>query len=545
MSNWTGILTLSVVIAGNSALGSGKFKLDDPLWVDADNLSIPQPTDRPLSKTIDLLQKTFTKPREGEVRAQNINTLGEVPDSSWFTNRMSRRVMTIDELVRGPDRGEGPDLSQTWVIIGAKTEGVTPGFRIRDGRGDVYFIKFDPLYLPQMATSAEVIGTKFFYAFGYNVPENYLTYWRPVYQIDSEAEVQWESGHVERLSNAYVKDVLKGVTQRPDGTIQVLASKLLPGRPVGPFDFQGIRLDDPNDIFPHQDRRELRGLRLFAAWLNHNDSDSVNTLDMYESGQGGSFVRHNLIDFGTVMGSGSIQPHARRVGNEYFIEFKPALKAAATFGIWDRPWRSIKYPDYKAVGRFESSYFQPQAWKPDYPNPAFDKMTPQDALWATRTVMRFSDEAVRAIVQTGKIDNPEAEDYLVDTLIERRDKIVRYYLTQINPLDGFTLSAAADGESSLEFVNLGVEAGFGSQCRYQYAWHRFDNQTETLSALGVPGETSQTTLSVPEDTAEFLMVRVSSSCPAQPLWRRNPVEVYLRNSANPSVVGIERADLRR
>ena len=106
MSNWTGILTLSVVIAGNSALGSGKFKLDDPLWVDADNLSIPQPTDRPLSKTIDLLQKTFTKPREGEVRAQNINTLGEVPDSSWFTNRMSRRVMTIDELVRGPDRGE-------------------------------------------------------------------------------------------------------------------------------------------------------------------------------------------------------------------------------------------------------------------------------------------------------------------------------------------------------------------------------------------------------------------------------------------------------
>ena len=545
MSNWTGILTLSVVIAGNSALGSGKFKLDDPLWVDADNLSIPQPTDRPLSKTIDLLQKTFTKPREGEVRAQNINTLGEVPDSSWFTNRMSRRVMTIDELVRGPDRGEGPDLSQTWVIIGAKTEGVTPGFRIRDGRGDVYFIKFDPLYLPQMATSAEVIGTKFFYAFGYNVPENYLTYWRPVYQIDSEAEVQWESGHVERLSNAYVKDVLKGVTQRPDGTIQVLASKLLPGRPVGPFDFQGIRLDDPNDIFPHQDRRELRGLGVFTAWLNHNDSDSVNTLDMYESGQGGSFVRHNLIDFGTVMGSGSIQPHARRVGNEYFIEFKPALKAAATFGIWDRPWRSIKYPDYKAVGRFESSYFQPQAWKPDYPNPAFDKMTPQDALWATRTVMRFSDEAVRAIVQTGKIDNPEAEDYLVDTLIERRDKIVRYYLTQINPLDGFTLSAAADGESSLEFVNLGVEAGFGSQCRYQYAWHRFDNQTETLSALGVPGETSQTTLSVPEDTAEFLMVRVSSSCPAQPLWKRNPVEVYLRNSANPSVVGIERADLRR
>ncbi len=541
MRNRTGIFALSIVIAGMSALEAGKFKSDDPLSVDPDKLSIPQPTERPLSKTIDLFQKTFTQPGEGEGQAQNVNTLGEVPDSSWFTNRMSRRVMTIEELVRGPDRGVGPDLSRPWVIIGAKTEGVTPGFRIRDGRGDIYFIKFDPLYWPQMATSTEVIGTKFFHAFGYNVPENYLAYWRPVYETDPEAEVLWESGHEAGLSRAYVEDVLKSVPKRPDGTIQVLASKLLPGRPVGPFDFQGIRSDDPNDIFPHQDRRELRGLRLFAAWLNHNDSDSVNTLDMYETrGQTRSFVRHYLIDFGTVMGSGSTQPHARRVGNEYYIEFNPALKAAATLGIWDRPWRHLKYPDYKAVGRFESSYFQAQAWKPDYPNPAFDKMTLQDALWATRTVMRFSDEAIRAIVKTGKIDNPEAENYLVATLIERRDKIVRYYLTQINPLDGFTLSVAANGGSSLEFVNLGVEAGFGSQCRYQYAWHRFDNETGSLSALGVPDEASQPALSVPEDSAEFLMVKLSSFCPGQPLWRRSPVEVYLRNSGSPSVVGIDR-----
>ncbi len=105
MRNRTGVFALSVVIAGNSALEGGKFKPDDPLSVDPDDLSISQPTDRPLSKTIDLLQKTFTKPREGEVQAQNIDTLGEVPDSSWFTNRMSRRVMTIDDLVRGPDRG--------------------------------------------------------------------------------------------------------------------------------------------------------------------------------------------------------------------------------------------------------------------------------------------------------------------------------------------------------------------------------------------------------------------------------------------------------
>ena len=73
--------------------------------------------------------------------------------------------------------------------------------------------------------------------------------------------------------------------------------KLLPGVPIGPFDFQGTRRDDPNDIFPHEDRRELRGLRIFDSWLNHNDSDSVNSLDMfYTDDNGASYVMHHRLD---------------------------------------------------------------------------------------------------------------------------------------------------------------------------------------------------------------------------------------------------------
>ena len=87
---------------------------------------------------------------------------------------------------------------------------------------------------------------------------------------------------------------------------------VLPGRPIGPFDVQGVRSDDPNDIFPHEDRRELRALQIFCAWLNHNDSDSVNTLDMYYTDdEGRSYVMHHLIDFGT---TGSCAPSACRIG---------------------------------------------------------------------------------------------------------------------------------------------------------------------------------------------------------------------------------------
>ncbi len=520
-------------------LPAEKFRSDDPLWDDPDRLSIPQPTNRPLSKTIDLFQKTFAKPKGGHVRAQNINSLGEVPNSSWFANRMSRRVMTVEELVRGPDQGDGPDMSKPWTIIGAKTEGVTPGFRIRDARGGVYFIKFDPIHWPQMATSTEVTGTKFFHAFGYHVPENYLVRWHPEYELDSNAEVIWESAQVTRLTRGYVKDVLEQVPRRPDGSIQVVASKFLPGRPIGPFDFQSVRSDDPNDIIPHQDRRELRAYRIFTAWLNHNDSDSVNTLDMYTTDEKGDrFVKHYLIDFGTIMGSGATQPHARRVGNEYYIAFKPALKSAATLGIWDRPWRNVKYRIFRSVGRFESKSFQPEKWKPDYPNPAFDKMQLQDALWATRTVMRFSNEAIRAIVETGQYDDASAADHVVATLIERRDKTVRYFLSQINPLDGFVASSAG-GKTNLRFTNLGVEAGLASACRYEYQWHRFDNETEAATELGSAATSSVPILPVQADEEPFLMVRISTLCPDQPAWKSS-VDVYLRNGSTPTVVGVER-----
>jgi len=129
-----GLLTVSGFPQGNT------FRSDDPLGVDPDQLPISQPKAVELSQTIDVLTNTFSLRPDKDVpipRAENVNTLGEVPDSSWFTNRMSQRVMTIEELVRGPNQLDGPDPSETWVIIDVKSEGITPGFTIRDGKDEV------------------------------------------------------------------------------------------------------------------------------------------------------------------------------------------------------------------------------------------------------------------------------------------------------------------------------------------------------------------------------------------------------------------------
>ena len=66
-----------------------------------------------------------------------------------------------------------------WRVIAAKTEGVTPGFTIKDAKGRTYQIKFDTLDNFEQGTGADVMGSKFFYALGYNTPENYIVYFRP------------------------------------------------------------------------------------------------------------------------------------------------------------------------------------------------------------------------------------------------------------------------------------------------------------------------------------------------------------------------------
>ena len=35
--------------------------------------------------------------------------------------------------------------------------------------------------------------------------------------------------------------------------------------------------------------------------------------------------------------------------------------------------RQVKYTVYPEVGRIEAAFFQPHAWKPEYPNPAFER----------------------------------------------------------------------------------------------------------------------------------------------------------------------------
>src|SRR6185503_14369136 len=102
-----------------------------------------------------------------------------------------------------------------------------------------------------------------------------------------------------------VLPVLHRVARNSNGSYRILASRLLPGKNLGGFKYYGTRPDDPNDVIPHEQRRELRALQVFAAWTNLVDVKALNTMDTLITIDGQSRVRHYLLDVGSTFGMGA------------------------------------------------------------------------------------------------------------------------------------------------------------------------------------------------------------------------------------------------
>lgn len=531
------LVTSAVVLTGNGQ----KFYPDDPIWLDPETQDASQASPVDISQQYDFVENTFLDPGDQTpTRALNVNTVDEVPDSSWFTNRTLRDAITRERLVRGPDTGDGPRPGP-WTVIGAKSEGITPGLTIRDSAEAVYFIKFDPPSNPEMASGAEIISTKFFHAFGYHTPENYIAMLRPeLLTIDPATRLADQDGRLRPMQPRDLEDLLEKAARNADGSYRVLASQALPGRPLGHFRYYGTRPDDPNDIHPHEHRRELRGLSVFAAWLNHDDSRSINTLDVLVPDGGRAFIRHYLLDFGSTLGSGSTQAQTSRAGNEFIWEARPTFLTMLTLGFYVRPWVSVPYPEIPAVGRIESTYYRPDNWKPEYPNPAFRNARPEDRFWAARIVSRFSDDDVRAVVQTARYSDPRATAYLTETILARKAKVLMTWLNATNPV----INVSLDDQGVLRFQNAAEEVGVAKPAeRYTVAWSRFDNAANAHTPVGSEVSVTTPTARAPREllSEPFVAVTIRGYHPDHPAWQ-HPLVAYFRRAPGGtwSLAGLER-----
>ncbi|BCS35864.1 hypothetical protein TBR22_A50990 [Luteitalea sp. TBR-22] len=542
------VVAAVLAAAGHSPrTASPRFYSDDPLQREPEVADASSAAEWDIDLFYDLAYQLFVTAGKAptNTRAGNINTVDEVPDSSWFTNRIGARPITAAELQRGPVTGPAP-ASDKWVLTREKSAGAAPGFTARDANGETWFVSFDAKANPRGATAAVVISTKIFWALGYNQVEYFVTEFdQDKTTIDPAATKRRPSGERTPITRDDVRELLEQVPREAGRPLRAAAGRMLPGRVIGGFRYQGTRPDDPNDVVPHEHRRELRALRVFGAWTNLTDMKAGNTLDTVVPHQGRSVVRHYLQDVGSTFGVGAQGPHDWNEGWEYIYQGSSTKRRLLTFGFGLSPWQTADYPDHPAVGRFEGASFAPETWKPRAPTLAYIEMRDDDAFWAARRVMAFSDDLIRAVVATGEIGDPAQEKYLADTLILRRDKIGRAYLPKINPIVDPVLGA--NGE--LSFGNAAVQYRFApAPTSYTATWARFDNATGATTPIGQTTSTEprmQAPAGLPTAPGSFIELELSARHPNHPSWERPVLVHFRRNGAGWTLVGLQRLPERQ
>ncbi len=472
-----------VAACAHQPISDVRFRNEPPVWrVNDRNALKNAPAERKYHRTLYQTDGFVVRraTRAMEMRdprhAADVNALDEVPDSTWFTNRIGVRDMSVDELRRGPNRMPGPFENRPWQITKSKSGGLSIGFVFEDSKGDTYLLKFDEAVRPEMETAAHIVVHRILWACGFNVPEDHVGYVsRDDLRISPKATKRDAFGNKVAMTDDDLDRALAQVAREKDGRIRVLASRYLDGKPIGPYPREGTRADDPNDRIPHELRRSLRGQLPIFAWLNHTDLQEDNTLDAFVDGH----VVHYLVDFGKALGVMGWGMKWKTVGYTYRLDAGIAVKSLLTFGLWERPWEGIEQPPFRGIGLYEAEHYDPANWRPNSPYWPLEDSDRLDGFWGAKILIRFSREQLRAVVNEAQLTDPRAAEYLLETLIARQRKTAQYWFGRVAPLDRFDIESSPHGDR-LCFSDLALVHGL-SRASTRYELTLFDEEGRELA----------------------------------------------------------------
>ncbi len=389
--------------------------------------------------------------------AVNANALDEVAESAWFQNRIATRPMSFEEIAKGAcspeqmliDAEHAPDGS--WIIDKGKDNGATAGFRVKiPGKGK-YMLKSDGP-MPERPSAASVIGSAVYHAVGFNIScEQVIYIKRSALKLTPGLTVTDNTSITHPFDEAALEKVLESTAKKGE-YLRFQASAWLDGRLLGPFRYEKTRDDDPNDVIDHRERRELRGGRLLAAWLDHFDAREQNTMDVWiaknpaagpDSSPG--YVRHHYLDTSDCFGSlWDWDGISRRLGRSYLLDWGDIGLDFITLGIGTRSYERIqKEPGLEVFGYYGTKEFVAEDWVNEYPNPAFSRMTERDGAWMARILARFSKTTVRQLADLGRFADSKKTEYLAKVMEGRISAILERYLTRLSPLGDVHLESGA------------------------------------------------------------------------------------------------------
>lgn len=310
----------------------------------------------------------------GGDEAWNVASDGGVPDGPFFTNR------NIVQVAPGSLRAFASESEPVgpWRLRKAKAAGKTPGFIGEDSLGRAYLVKLDHEDYPELGTSAEVIGARVVWLLGYHT--------LPVYLV----RVEGTGDH------------------RFDGR-RAAATPFLEHGVVGGFKYDHFRM-----------RREVRALRLAAAWLNDVDRVDNNTLVAIQDNRAICYQ----IDFNSSLGSWNGRPKEPWRGRRYAWDVEWQVVGFLTLGLFPSASPSGEV-DSPSTGRLAPPFGEARNWRGQNPNTAFDRLTQADAQWMARRLALISEAQLGEIVAAAEFGDPADADRVREWLRERRRWVLR------------------------------------------------------------------------------------------------------------------------
>jgi hypothetical protein len=548
------------MLLASCASANGAYPFRAPLEVDPDQRPFARaPEERFSGLYADGADQMFLRPFArlwavdpgGE--AVNVNALDEVPDSSWWTNRIGMESVSPEQAKEGPCAGI-PALDEDagpWEVFKAKPNGATPGFFISAPDGRKYVFKTDGSLQPPRPTAADAIGSRLYWLVGYNAPCNRVVFVpRSIFTMKKGAKSEDAWGAKVPMTERDIDDVLAKGMRTVDGRYRGSVSLLIEGEILGPFRYEGTRDDDPNDVVPHEDRRELRASQVIAGLLNHTDAREQNTLDTWvRSGPAGGYVRHYMLDFSDCMGTVWDPPAlGRRLGHSSYFDVEDVTTDLATFGLVPRPWEGKRFgPSGAVFGYYDIEHYDPDTWQPGYDNPAMLRRTERDAAWMARIIARIGNTHLTPIVDEARFGDAFLEREALRLLRGRQRKLLARFLSRLSPLTRPSVRLWGERGASLCLEDSAVIGGVADARSRRYAarsWDTAEPRPRVLAIDAVAGSVCAKLPSVWGASAarpRYLVVDVvaegkpEKSPPAR-------VHLYALGDTDYRVVGLERPD---
>ena len=141
--------------------------------------------------------------------------------------------------------------------------------------------------------------------------------------------------------------------------------------------------------------------------------------------------------------------------------------------------------------------------------------------------------SIEAAIAEGQYSDPEAAHYILQTVIQRRDIVGRYWFSKVNPLDRFEIRNTSDGQQGLHFVDLAVESGLESANGSEY-WYDVIHAGRCVQEIS-PSKRTYIPLTEFRDKTGTWELRIHTKRNSK--WMK-PVKVYLHSDSVSGTVAL-------